>query len=89
MVPILHSPLDVAAYFAGHVLLHEQVFVAELNQIIVGFIVLEGGHIDHLYVAPSYQLRGIGHQLLDMAKTLHSDGLRLWTLQHNARARQF
>src|ERR1700739_4561987 len=31
-LPILHSRPDATAYFAGHVLLHEQVFVAELNQ---------------------------------------------------------
>jgi putative acetyltransferase len=88
-LPMLHSRVDAVAYFAGHVLLHEQVFVAELDQIIVGFIAMDGGHVDHLYVAPTYQHRGIGHQLLDMVKTLHPDGLRLWTFQRNARARQF
>ena len=88
-LPVLHSRPDATAYFAGNVLLHEQVFVAELDRIIVGFIAMEGGHVDHLYVAPTYQHRGIGHQLLDLAKTLHPDGLRLWTFQRNARARQF
>jgi ribosomal protein S18 acetylase RimI-like enzyme len=88
-LPVLHSREDTIAYFAGNVLLHEEVLVAEVNQLVVGFIALEGDHVDHLYIAPSYQGRGIGDKLLAMAKESHPDGLTLWTFQRNARARQF
>ena len=86
---MLHSREDTIAYFAGHVLLHEEVLVAEVNQLVVGFIALEGDHVDHLYIAPAYQGRGIGDTLLAMAKEVRPDGLMLWTFQRNARARQF
>ncbi len=88
-LPVLHSREDTIAYFAGHVLLHEEVLVAEVNQLVVGFIALEGDHVDHLYIAPAYQGRGIGDTLLAMAKEVRPDGLMLWTFQRNARARQF
>jgi ribosomal protein S18 acetylase RimI-like enzyme len=88
-LPVLHSLEDTIAYFAGHVLLHEEVLVAEVNQLVVGFIALEGDHVDHLYIAPAYQGRGIGDTLLAMAKEVRPDGLMLWTFQRNARARQF
>jgi ribosomal protein S18 acetylase RimI-like enzyme len=88
-LPMLHSREDTIAYFAGHVLLHEEVLVAEVNQLVVGFIALEGDHVDHLYIAPAYQGRGIGDTLLAMAKEVRPDGLMLWTFQRNARARQF
>ncbi len=88
-LPILHSREDTITYFTDHVLLHEDVLVAEANHIVVGFIALRCGHIDHLYIAPAYQHRGIGDQLLAIAKELHPDGLTLWTFQQNARARRF
>jgi GNAT superfamily N-acetyltransferase len=56
---------------------------------VVGFIALEGDHVDHLYIAPSFQGRGIGDKLLALAKELRPGGLTLWTFQRNARARRF
>jgi GNAT superfamily N-acetyltransferase len=85
----LHSREEGLAYFAEHVLIREEVFVAEVNETVVGFIALEGDHVDHLYVAPSYQRLGIGEKLLAMAKELCPGGLTLWTFQRNVRARQF
>ena len=77
------------AYFEGHVLVHEEVLVAEINELVVGFIALEGDHVDHLYIAPSYQGRGIGDKLLTMAKELRPRGLTLLTFQRNMQARRF
>jgi ribosomal protein S18 acetylase RimI-like enzyme len=88
-LPVLHSREETIAYFAGHVLVYEEVLVAEVNELVVGFIALEGDHVDHLYIAPSYQGRGIGNKLLTMAKELRPSGLTLWTFQRNARARRF
>jgi ribosomal protein S18 acetylase RimI-like enzyme len=88
-LPVLHSREEGIAYFAGHVLVHEEVLVAEVNELVVGFIALEGDLVDHLYIAPSFQGRGIGNKLLAMAKELRPSGLTLWTFQRNARARRF
>lgn len=88
-LPVLHSREEGVAYFARHVLVHEEVLVAEVNERVVGFMALEGDHVDHLYIAPSFQGRGIGDKLLAMAKELRPGGLTLWTFQRNARARRF
>jgi GNAT superfamily N-acetyltransferase len=67
-LPMLHSREDAIAYFATHVLLHEKVWVAHVNELVVGFIALDGNQGDHLYIAPAYQGRGIGDQLLGKVK---------------------
>ncbi len=69
-LPVLHSREEAIAYFAGRVLAHEEVLVAEVNERVVGFMALEGNHVDHLYIAPSYQGQGIGDKLLATAKQL-------------------
>jgi GNAT superfamily N-acetyltransferase len=56
---------------------------------VVGFMALEGDNVDHLYIAPSFQGRGIGDKHLAMAKELRARGLTLWTFQRKARARRF
>src|SRR5690242_19782449 len=76
-LPVLHSREETIAYFAGHVLVYEEVLVAEVNELVVGFMALEGDHIDHLYIAPSCQGRGIGDKLLTTAKELRPGGLTL------------
>jgi ribosomal protein S18 acetylase RimI-like enzyme len=88
-LPVLHSREDTIAYFTDHVLFHEEVLVAEAHRLVVGFIALQRDHIDHLYIAPTYQRRGMGDKLLAMGKELRPDGLTLWTFQRNARARRF
>jgi ribosomal protein S18 acetylase RimI-like enzyme len=88
-LPVLHSREDIIAYFMDHVLLNEEVLVAEENQLVQGFIALQGDHIDHLYIAPAYQRRGIGDKFLATAKELCPDSLTLWTFQSNTRARRF
>src|SRR6266481_2594819 len=88
-LPVLHSREETIAYFAGHVLVHKEVLVAEVNELVVGFMAREGDHIDHLYIAPAYQGRGIGDKLLAMAKESRPSGLTLWMFQRNSRARRF
>jgi GNAT superfamily N-acetyltransferase len=44
--------------------------------------------VDHLYVLPSHQARGLGGRLLQIAKD-RNPALRLWTFQRNLLARQF
>jgi ribosomal protein S18 acetylase RimI-like enzyme len=87
-LPVLHSRKDIMAYFMD-LLPKEEVLVAEENQLVQGFIALQGSHIDHLYIASAFQRRGLGDKLLATAKELRPDSLTLWTFQGNRRARRF
>jgi GNAT superfamily N-acetyltransferase len=56
--------------------------------VITGMIALRDDWIEQLYVLPETQGRGVGTELLDVAKCA-SKRLQLWTFQRNARARRF
>jgi GNAT superfamily N-acetyltransferase len=56
---------------------------------IAGFAGVSPGWLDHLYVDPSLQDRGIGTALLTHAKSVQPDGLQLWVFQKNEGARRF
>jgi ribosomal protein S18 acetylase RimI-like enzyme len=88
-LPELHSREESIVYFRNEVIQRQAVIVAELDGTVVGFVALDGGHIDHLYVATGVQGRGIGEALLATAKTMRPAGLSLWTFQRNERARRF
>jgi GNAT superfamily N-acetyltransferase len=55
---------------------------------ISGVIAFRADWIEQLYVLPEAQGRGIGSELLDVAKRA-SERLQLWTFQRNASARRF
>jgi putative acetyltransferase len=86
-LPVLHTPEEEAAYFAGAVGRGE-VTVAELDGRVAGFASV-AELLDHLYVAPEAQGLGLGSALLYAARALRPDGLALWTFQRNIRARRF
>jgi GNAT superfamily N-acetyltransferase len=56
--------------------------------VLSGIIAFQEGWIRQLYVHPSAQGRGIGTELLGVAKEAFGR-LELWTFQRNARARRF
>jgi GNAT superfamily N-acetyltransferase len=66
-----------------------ELWVEESEKQIVGFIALSGEMLDHIYVHPDAQRRGTGSRLLNMAKALRPDCLRLWVFQKNVGARRF
>ena len=45
--------------------------------------------LEHLYVDPDDQGRGVGAALLDHVKRRRPRGIRLWTFQRNENARRF
>jgi len=57
--------------------------------VVLGMLVLDGHWIDQLYVDPVLTRRGIGAQLIAVAKRERPDGLRLWTFVSNEGARRF
>ena len=58
------------------------------RDVITGMIAFRDDWIEQLYVRPEAQGRGVGTELLDVAKRA-SKRLQLWTFQRNARARRF
>src|ERR687897_3072063 len=54
------------------ILSDESVFVAEVEDVVAGFVALEPREevvvIDHLFVGPAHEAAGVGHQLLEWAE---------------------
>jgi GNAT superfamily N-acetyltransferase len=88
-LPVLHTDAEVRAWLAEVVLPNARVWVAELGGGTVGYLALRGDSLDHLYVAPTHQSRGVGTRLLAHAKELSPTGLRLYAFQRNQGARAF
>ena len=85
----VHGDDEVRAWFADVVVPTRETWVAEVDGAVVGLVVLDGGWVDQLYVDPEHTGRGLGSQLLDLAKQQRPDGLELWTFQANGGARRF
>jgi len=79
-VPYLYRPHtddEIRDYFARVVGDRPSAWwVARVDDQIVGFMLIDGEDIDHLYVRPGWQRRGIGLSLLDKAKALSSQAAR-------------
>jgi putative acetyltransferase len=86
-LPELHTALDDRDYFASVLFPGGDVWVADAGKI-VGYCASPPGWIQHLYVHPAHQHRGIGTALLDKAKEANRE-LQLWVFEQNARARAF
>lgn len=85
----VHTEDEVRAWFTDVVLPGREVWVAADAGAVAGILVLEDEWIDQLYVDPDQIGRGIGAQLMAVAKTQRASGLRLWTFDANVRARRF
>lgn len=89
-----HSPTgstdtEVLTWFEELVLPAAEVWVAEDNGVVVGLLVLDDEWIHQLYVDPDHAGRGIGAQLVAVAKEQRPAGLKLWTFAANVGARRF
>lgn len=88
-LPEIHTDEETRHFIANVVFASCVVWVAELDGRIVGFMALNGHHLDHLYVRPGYYRRGVGSALMAKARTFSPDKLTLYTFQRNIRARAF
>lgn len=80
---------EIEALFANHVLPNAEVRVAEVEGRVTGFIAWTPGEIDHLYIHPDCQGRGVGTALLLEALKDCDPGVELWVFQKNRDAIRF
>ena len=88
-LPRLHTHEQQRAWIRDVVLTRSEVWVAEEGGRIVGFAALGDAVLEHLYVHPDAQGRGVGGALLEQAKACRPAGFRFWVFQANDRARGF
>ncbi|MCL2427792.1 MAG: GNAT family N-acetyltransferase [Alphaproteobacteria bacterium] len=89
-LPRLYTERETREWFATIVGDRPEVcWIARLNGKVVGYMVLDGVNLDHLYVDPDAQGQCVGSSLLKKAKSLSPNRLVLWTFQQNTRARAF
>ena len=87
-LPVLHTAEEDRVFFRERVFPSCEVWVAEDVGVVVGMIAFRKDWIDHLYVHPNHQRRGLGRALLSEAKA-RNDRLELWTFQKNLNAISF
>jgi GNAT superfamily N-acetyltransferase len=88
-LPALHTEAEDVEFFSAQVVPTSDVIVAEVDGLIVGFSAVKAGWLDHLYVVPEWQGRGVGGALLGRAMREHAAGLSLWAFVANHRAIAF
>jgi 8-oxo-dGTP pyrophosphatase MutT (NUDIX family)/GNAT superfamily N-acetyltransferase len=92
-VPVVHEPSEVRRWMADDVIGHADVWVAELDGVITGLMVLshdrDGGWVEQLYLDPSWMGRGLGDRFVELARRRCPGGLQLWTFQSSGPARRF
>jgi GNAT superfamily N-acetyltransferase len=88
MPPGIHTDSEVREFLAGR-LDHDEVWVAEVDGRVVGYLRMTPTWLDDLYVAPSHAGQGIGSLLLDLAKARRPAGFSLWVFETNTPARAF
>jgi GNAT superfamily N-acetyltransferase len=88
-------PEEARPLVASRLRAHEELWVADENGRLLGFLGIERSEnlgadvLERLYVEPAVQDRGVGSVLVAKAKELRPDGLHLWVFQKNEGARRF
>ena len=88
-MPTIHSDEEIRGWIASVLVPNLEVWVAEVDGRIGGFVALDGEMLDQLFIAPAMQRQGVGERLLNMAKEVSPRRLRLYTFQKNTPARHF
>lgn len=89
-MPRVHPADDVARHYREQVFPRQEVTVSERAGEVTGFLALDPqGCVTALYLAPEERGRGVGAELLNLAKARRPKGLTVWTFVTNAPARRF
>ena len=87
-VPDLHTAEEDIDFFEGQLFPNNDVWLVEEGGHILGYAAHSPGWLNHLYVHPNHQGRGVGDLLVRQAKA-DDQHLQLWAFQKNKRARRF
>jgi len=84
----IHDAVEDRQFLSEVMLAQNEVWVAEADGEVAGFIAFSKGWVNQLYIAPTYQGHGLGGRLLEEAK--RSNGaLQLWAFEENDPAIRF
>jgi ribosomal protein S18 acetylase RimI-like enzyme len=84
-----YSIEDDRWYFQEILVKEFDIWVAEIDDRIVGMMAIKGKLINQLFVDVEHQGLGVGTKLLEVAKELSPDYLQAFTFQKNVKARAF
>jgi 8-oxo-dGTP pyrophosphatase MutT (NUDIX family)/GNAT superfamily N-acetyltransferase len=88
-VPEPHTEPEIAGWIADVAIPSMDVWVADLDGVVVGQMMLVPGWLHHLYIDPSWMGRGLGDQFMALVRQRQPEGLQLWAFQSNTRGRRF
>lgn len=89
-LPLLYTPQQELDWFRGHLANPAtEVWVVEVEGGVAGYAILHDLFLDHLFVSPRHQRRGVGDALFARAKERMPFGFRWYVFQRNDRARRF
>jgi ribosomal protein S18 acetylase RimI-like enzyme len=87
-LPELYTEDETRTFIRDVLLPKNEVWVAEADGRVIGFVGLWGNYVSHLWVHPDHQNHGVGTALLALAKERRPRGLRLQVYQQNIGARR-
>ena len=91
-LPALHTPEEDTNYFK-HQIMDGGMFIAEtidsIHNKIVGIMAVKDNWLNHLYIVPQFQKKGVGRVLLQEAQRQSATGFKLWVFQQNTGAIRF
>jgi GNAT superfamily N-acetyltransferase len=88
--PAVHSDAEVREWVSSVVVPEREVWLmADNSGQPLAVLVLDDGWIDQLYVQHACTGRGLGSQLVELAKSRRPQGLQLWTFASNTGAQRF
>lgn len=92
-IPVVHDTSSVRRWFADEVVGRSDTWVAEIDGVLVGMMVLDhardGSWIEQLYLDPTWMGRGLGDRMMEIAISRARGPLQLWTFEANEPARRF